>query len=225
MAGAEMNPFLVEVLSRPGGETVLQCYQCGTCSGSCPVIDEMEYGPRRLMHLIASGEEEAVLSCADMWFCVSCYSCANRCPRDIAITDLMGVLRELSLEKGYAADKEADFGLAFANTYKRHGRLFEPELMMRYYARTLDVLSLLGMMPLALQMLARDKLPFWPERIRNPQEMQKIAHIAHGPQDDRLALTTHQKRLLPWLFSGAMTLAGFLFGFLVLSKLVEGGKE
>ena len=26
----EMNPFLVEVLNTPGGEDVLQCYQCGT---------------------------------------------------------------------------------------------------------------------------------------------------------------------------------------------------
>ncbi|HPD40168.1 MAG TPA: 4Fe-4S dicluster domain-containing protein, partial [Anaerolineae bacterium] len=102
-----LNPFVVELASRRGGNQVLQCYQCGTCSGSCPVIEEMQYGPRRILHMIQSGEEERVLSSRDIWFCVSCYSCTNRCPREIPITELMATLRELAVEKGYARDLEA----------------------------------------------------------------------------------------------------------------------
>ncbi len=169
-----IHPFLVEVLQTPGGRLVLQCYQCGTCSGSCPVIDEMDYGPRRILHLIQLGEEAAVLSSNDMWRCVSCYSCANRCPRGIEITDLMADLRRLSIEKGYAQDKEAEFGLAFAETVQTHGRMFEPELLTRYYLRVLDVVSLIGMVPLGMKMLLKGKLPFVPERIDHPEEMGKI---------------------------------------------------
>jgi heterodisulfide reductase subunit C len=172
-----MSPFLVEVLETHGGSQVLQCYQCGTCSGSCPVIDEMEYGPRRIMHLIQAGEEATVLSSKDMWRCVSCYSCASRCPRGIEITDLMADLRRLALEKGYAQDKEAEFGLAFAETVQVHGRMFEPELLTRYYLRVLDFVSLLGMVPLGLKMLVKGKLPFVPERVANPDEIKEIGVV------------------------------------------------
>lgn len=172
-----MNPFLVEVLETQGGSLVLQCYQCGTCSGSCPVIDEMTYGPRRIMHLIQMGEEAAVLSSQDIWRCVSCYSCANRCPRGIEITDLMADLRRMALEKGYAQDKEAEFGQAFAETLQAHGRLFEPELLMRYYLRVLDFVSLLGMVPLGIKMLLKGKLPFWPDRVEHPEEIEQIGVV------------------------------------------------
>lgn len=164
--------FLQEVVETQGGQLVLQCYQCGTCSGSCPVIDEMDYGPRRIVYLIQQNQEAAVLSSPDMWRCVSCYSCANRCPRDIQITDLMADLRRLSLAKGYAHDKEAEFGQAFAETVQMHGRMFEPELIGRYYARVLDVVSLAGMLPLGIKMLLRGKLPFLPERLEDPKEIE-----------------------------------------------------
>ncbi len=166
-----MNAFLREVLATDGGGLVLQCYQCGTCSGSCPVIDEMVFGPRRIMHLIQAGEEADVLSSPDIWRCVSCYSCANRCPRGIEITELMADLRRMALDKGYAQDKEAEFGQAFAETVQTHGRMYEPELMTRYYLRVLDIGSLLGMVPMGLKMILKGKLPFLPERVADPDEI------------------------------------------------------
>jgi len=164
--------FLQEVMETEGGRLVLQCYQCGTCSGSCPVIDEMEYGPRRIVYLIQQNQEAAVLSSPDMWRCVSCYSCANRCPRDIQITDLMADLRRLSLAKGYAHDKEAEFAQAFAETVQMHGRMYEPEVIGRYYARVLDVVSLIGMVPLGIKMLLKGKLPILPDRLEDPKEIE-----------------------------------------------------
>ena len=133
MAGVEQNTFLAEVMATRGGANVLQCYQCGTCSGSCPVLEDMKHGPRRILYMIQSGMEEEVLSSPDMWRCVSCYSCMNRCPRDIEITDLMADLRRIAMKKGYVDDKEAVFGQAFAETVAQNGRLFEPELLTRYY--------------------------------------------------------------------------------------------
>lgn len=236
MADAKMNPFLKEVLSRPGGETVLQCYQCGTCSGSCPVIEEMDYGPRRIMHMIHDGEEEAVLSSHDMWFCVSCYSCANRCPRDIPITDVMALLRSMAIEKDYQDDKEAQFGQAFAATVRQHGRMFEPELLIRYYLRVLDVLSLLQMVPLGLKMMLRGKIPILPERVRSPQELQRICVADSGADTEdetngeeaagkqlSYELTPQQKRALPWIFSGVMMFLGFAAGGLFF--LFNGRKK
>ncbi len=180
MGDQTMNPFLLDVLSVPGGDRVLQCIQCGTCSGSCPVIAEMEFGPRRIMHLIQQGEEAMVLSSHDMWYCVSCYLCTNRCPREIQITDLMASLREMAEERGYAEDREADFGEAFSTTFRRYGRQFEPELVLRYFLRSFDIKGMIGMIPLSFPMVLKHKMPFFPERIEDPQEMVQICPTTEG---------------------------------------------
>lgn len=201
-----LNPFVVELQGRRGGDKVLQCYQCATCSGSCPVIDEMQYGPRRILHMIQSGEEELVLSSRDMWFCVSCYSCASRCPREIPITELMATLREMAVEKGYAEDLEAEFGHSFMETYKHYGRLFEPELMIRYYLRTFDIKGLLGMIPLALPMVLKDKLPFFPERVKEPAQM---AALCPEPHEVLAEVKARRKNpWIPWLAGGLTLLLG-----------------
>ncbi|MBC8158584.1 MAG: heterodisulfide reductase subunit C, partial [Alphaproteobacteria bacterium] len=31
-----------------GGDKLNMCMQCGVCSGSCPLGEQMDYGPRRL---------------------------------------------------------------------------------------------------------------------------------------------------------------------------------
>lgn len=221
MAGGEMNPFVEEVLATRGGSLVLQCYQCGTCSGSCPVIEEMTYGPRRIMHLIQAGDEATVLSSKDMWRCVSCYSCANRCPRGIEITDLMADLRRMAVEKGYADDKEAHFGQAFAETVQMHGRMFEPELLTRYYLRVMDFVSLLGMVPMGLKMLMKGKLPFLPDRIEHPEEIEQI-HVTPSTRPQIATGVSLGRR------SDVSKIAGGLVGGLLLALLVSvlrgGGK-
>ena len=171
---AQMNDFLAQVLATRGGERVLECYQCGTCSGSCPVLLEMKYGPRQIMHMIHLGLEDEVLSSPDIWYCVSCYSCTCRCPRDIEITDVMAALRSLALQKGFTQDKEAKFSRAFAETVRLHGRMFEPELLARYYAHVLDLPGLLRQIPLGLKMLCKGKLPLLPEHVKNTQTWRQI---------------------------------------------------
>ncbi|HES76288.1 MAG TPA: hypothetical protein ENO09_04675 [bacterium] len=104
----------------------------------------------------------------------------NRCPRDIEITDLMADLRRLAVQKGYVEDKEAVFGRAFAETVAENGRLFEPELLTRYYLRSWDVASLLGMVPLGIKMLLKGKIPFVPERIKDPQALDKVGVVSRA---------------------------------------------
>ncbi len=174
---SEMHPFLTEVMKLRGGKDVLECYQCGTCSASCPALPDMTHGPRRIMYMIQNGMEQEVLSSPDIWRCVSCYSCMNRCPRGIEITVLFSELRRVAIQKGYVDDKEAEFGQAFTVTLAQHGRQFEPELLARYYLRVWDVLSLLGMVPLGLKMLVKGKLPFAPEHIQEPQALQEAGVI------------------------------------------------
>lgn len=181
---AKMNDFLGQVLATRGGERVMDCYQCGTCSGSCPVFTEMKYGPRQIMHMIHLGLEDKVLPSPDIWYCVSCYSCASRCPRGIEIADVMAALRSLALLKGFTQDKEAKLCRAFAETVRQHGRSFEPELLARYYARTLDLPGLLRQIPLGLKMLYKGKLPLLPKHVENTRAWRKIFAPAEGKEKE-----------------------------------------
>jgi hypothetical protein len=52
--------------------------------------------------------------------------------------------------------------------------MFEPEVMARYYARTLDLPSLLRLAPLGLKMLYKGKLPFLPERLEDTRTWRRI---------------------------------------------------
>lgn len=217
MSDASVNEktFTQVVLETQGGTLALQCYQCGTCSGSCPVIDEMEYGPRRIINMIQAGMEEEVLSSKDMWRCVSCYSCASRCPRGIEITDLMADLRRLAIEKGYVHDKEAQFGQAFAETVQAHGRLYEPELLARYYARVLDLPNLIGMVPIGIKMLLKGKLPFLPDNLKDPDALKKvnvtdsttpkIATVLSKSKDTKI-----YSHMLFWFMTGIAVVGGLL---------------
>jgi heterodisulfide reductase subunit D len=92
--------LMAEVMATPGGERVGTCYQCATCSGSCPTATAMDYTPRALLHMIRLGMGERVLRSRAIWLCTTCYSCTTRCPREIKITDAMVSLRSLAIAKG-----------------------------------------------------------------------------------------------------------------------------
>ncbi len=92
--------LLAAVSGRRGEKRVLVCYQCGTCSGSCPTAPAMDYNPRRILHMLRLGLGERVLRSQAIWLCTTCYSCTARCPREIKITDAMIDLRRLAIGRG-----------------------------------------------------------------------------------------------------------------------------
>ena len=42
-------------LKELSGESVKLCMQCATCTGMCPMAQEMDISPRRVMHLAQFG--------------------------------------------------------------------------------------------------------------------------------------------------------------------------
>lgn len=79
------------------GENPYQCMQCGTCSGSCPMNEDMDATPRRIMAVIQFGLSEALDLMNTPWVCASCHMCQVRCPRGIEIPRIMEALRQVSL--------------------------------------------------------------------------------------------------------------------------------
>jgi len=80
------------------GENLFGCYQCGTCSAGCPFIDDMDIAPDEVIRHVVLDKKE-VLNSKTIWLCASCYTCAERCPRDINLTKVMEALRQIILRK------------------------------------------------------------------------------------------------------------------------------
>jgi len=89
---------LVKEVEDLSGENLFGCYQCGTCSAGCPYVDDMDLTPDEVIRYVILGRDE-VLHSKTIWLCSSCFTCAERCPRDINITRIMEALRQIILRK------------------------------------------------------------------------------------------------------------------------------
>ena len=99
--------FKFEVTEMPGGEVASRCFDCGTCTGVCPVSRaESAFDPRRIIHMIKMGLKEQLLGSEAIWFCSHCDTCAFVCPQEVVFSNVVDVLREMAIKEGYV-DPEA----------------------------------------------------------------------------------------------------------------------
>jgi heterodisulfide reductase subunit C len=89
---------LIQEVENLCNENLYGCYQCGTCSAGCPFIDEMDLSPDEVIRYVILDRKE-VLNSKTIWLCSSCFTCAERCPRDINITKIMEALRQIILRR------------------------------------------------------------------------------------------------------------------------------
>jgi len=87
-----------DIILEKGGNPLELCYQCGLCTGVCPWNKLMSFSLRKLIHKSQIGvvdfEDE------ELWRCVGCKACVDRCPRDVEIPFIMRALRRVIMEVG-----------------------------------------------------------------------------------------------------------------------------
>ncbi len=77
-------------------DMITLCEQCGICSTSCPVAEDMDIPPSEIMRLVQLGDEY-VLETKAIWVCASCYTCTVRCPRGVDLSKVTEALRQINL--------------------------------------------------------------------------------------------------------------------------------
>jgi heterodisulfide reductase subunit C len=99
----ELDPqFKYEVADQPGGENIKNCFACGVCTGGCPVSEiDPAYDPRKIIRMIILGMKERVLSSDFIWLCSLCNTCSFICPQDVRFSEVMAVLRDMSVKEGF----------------------------------------------------------------------------------------------------------------------------
>jgi heterodisulfide reductase subunit C len=111
-----------EIAAEPGGEHIRRCFACGTCTASCPIREVTErYNPRRIIHMALLGLREALLTSDFIWLCSTCYSCQERCPQDVRITELMHAIKNVAVRHGYI---HPSFRTQ-VDQLRQHGRLYD----------------------------------------------------------------------------------------------------
>lgn len=91
---------LIHQLERISGEDLKKCYQCGNCSGGCPVSFTMEIAPSKVMRYLQLGMIDEVQKANSMWVCVGCLQCYSRCPKGVSVAAVLEGLRQMTLRKG-----------------------------------------------------------------------------------------------------------------------------
>jgi len=93
--------FMRKVANTPRGRGILSCIQCGRCSSSCPVARLItEHNPRRLMEMVILGLRSEVLPQGLPWYCLSCFTCLDRCPQGGDVGEVMFAIRNLAVKEG-----------------------------------------------------------------------------------------------------------------------------
>ncbi len=90
-------------LVEAGAVTLHNCIQCGTCTGSCPSGKHTALRIRKLIRAAQLGLK-SILDADDLWLCTTCYTCFERCPNEVDVPQIIMVIRNLAVRKGYVAD-------------------------------------------------------------------------------------------------------------------------
>jgi heterodisulfide reductase subunit C2 len=133
------DDFLSQIMNR-SGQNLRECLQCGKCTGGCPIASEDVGGPRQLIGLILMGLEEQALNDPTWLYCVSCGTCATRCPVEINMYQVATALCEIA-ERKKVKPIEPEIHLfekIFLNSVRRQGRVQELKTVVEFNLRTFN---------------------------------------------------------------------------------------
>lgn len=160
----------VEKLSRT---SLSRCWHCFGCSGGCPIAEDMDYMPNKILRMIQFGMLEKVLQSSSIWMCVGCNTCSTQCPNAVDIAAIMDALRQMAIEENaqIAEPKILSFHKEVVDSIARYGRTHKLEIMMRYKLVEKDFFtdSMVG-----LKMLLKRKLELFPSKVQDKKSLKTI---------------------------------------------------
>jgi heterodisulfide reductase subunit C len=78
------------------------CASCGACDADCPVAQtEAGFVPSAIMGRLVAGDLETVLEGPELWNCVDCMTCFERCHSRIGMAETFEKLKRLAQTRGH----------------------------------------------------------------------------------------------------------------------------
>lgn len=80
--------------------SVKPCYQCGTCTGGCPIAKRnSDFNPRKIVQRFLQKREDKIPK-QSIWLCLLCHTCQERCPQDVKPSHVIIALRNKATQDG-----------------------------------------------------------------------------------------------------------------------------
>lgn len=139
---------LAQTIADAGSVPLQDCYQCGKCTGGCPMAGAMDIMPRQIVHYMQLGQMDDVLKSKSIWLCVSCHTCVERCPHNIDLPFLMERARQEAQRRGMCAVPEVrKFNTIFLENVRVFGKSQEAVLEGAYNVSTGRLMQDMGSVP------------------------------------------------------------------------------
>jgi len=90
MVGGSLRSRVASILERA---KVDACIQCGRCTAACPAALPSSLRAREVVRAVQDGDTEVVTDRDDLWHCTTCFSCQERCPKGVQVTQAILWLR------------------------------------------------------------------------------------------------------------------------------------
>jgi heterodisulfide reductase subunit C2 len=168
---------LADLVAEHAGELTAHCYQCGKCSAGCPLIEEMDIPPSRVLRMIQLRMpqfDDRVLRSLSIWLCLGCETCFVRCPKEVGLPRIMDILRKESLRRHLVHKKAKEilaFHKAFLKSVKHAGRMHEVGLIIDYKLATKHLMQDVVVAP---RMMLLGKLGLLTKKIEGASEVERI---------------------------------------------------
>lgn len=90
----KVNPYFIDELKQKyGGFDITACYNCGTCTATCPLSKEGIEFPRKIIRYAILGVKDRVVFAPELWLCYYCGECTKTCPRGADPAGFMAAAR------------------------------------------------------------------------------------------------------------------------------------
>jgi heterodisulfide reductase subunit C len=165
------------------------CYQCGKCSGGCPLADAMDLKPRGVMRCAQTGSLQRLLNSNTIWLCTGCHSCVDRCPHDVDVPALIEDARYEAKRRGIGRRDSEVLNKTFVANVKSFGRNHEMLLAGMYNVLAPKPAQDIASFP---HMLKKGLISPLPQTIHGVSEVEELIKRAekwddpavNGPEED-----------------------------------------
>lgn len=92
-----VDPNFMKSLEKYGVKDWKDCFHCGNCTASCPLTEEDQMFPRKVIRQAQMGLKDKLQSNVDLWMCYFCGDCTKTCPREAQPCEIMRSLRRYQI--------------------------------------------------------------------------------------------------------------------------------
>ena len=156
------------------------CYQCGKCSGGCPMADSMDLKPRGVMRCAQIGSLARILNSNTIWLCTGCYACVERCPHDVNIPAFIEEARYEARKRGVLRHDSEVLNKTFVANIKAFGRNYEMLLAGIYNIFAMKPAQDIASVP---HMLSKGLINPLPVKIKGTSEVAELIERAEKWDD------------------------------------------